>query len=139
MTHYEAVYFAVIHEKCVLSGSDIQEGNPTLTLAIVWQLMRAYTLSLLSRLNTQSGAPVVESEIVQWTNTRLEDSGTDLAIRHFQDKNIKTSLPILHLIEAIQPGTLDWSNVLTGGDLNYQQCMDNAKYAVTMARKIGKN
>merc|ERR1712244_113070 len=38
-----------------IAGSDIQEGNPTLTLAVVWQLMRSYTLSLLSRLNTSSG------------------------------------------------------------------------------------
>ena len=38
-------------------------------------------------------------------------------------------------------GTLDWSNVISlegeAGSLSYQQCMDNAKYAVTMARKIG--
>ena len=31
------------------SGSDIMEGNITLTLALIWQLMRAYTLSLLSQ------------------------------------------------------------------------------------------
>ena len=30
-------------------GSDIMEGNKTLTLALIWQLMRAYTLSLLSQ------------------------------------------------------------------------------------------
>ena len=120
----------------MFEGSDIQEGNPTLTLAIVWQLMRSFTLSLLSRLNTSSAAPVVESEIVQWTNTRLEDSGAD-PIRHFQDKKIRTGLPVLQLIEAIQPGTLDWENVARGENLEYGQCMDNAKYAVTMARKIG--
>ena len=30
-------------------GSDIMEGNKTLTLALIWQLMRAYTLALLSQ------------------------------------------------------------------------------------------
>merc|ERR1712154_84089 len=119
-----------------IAGSDIQEGNPTLTLAVVWQLMRSYTLSLLSRLNTSSGDPVMESEIVQWTNTRLQASGAE-TIRHFQEKKIRTGLPILQLIEAIQPGTVDWDNVVKGEHLDYQQCMDNAKYAVTMARKIG--
>ena len=98
--------------------------------------MRSYTLSLLSRLNTSSGDPVMESEIVQWTNTRLQASGAE-TIRHFQEKKIRTGLPILQLIEAIQPGTVDWDNVVKGEDLDYQQCMDNAKYAVTMARKIG--
>ena len=32
-----------------IGGSDIMEGNKTLTLALIWQLMRAYTLSLLSQ------------------------------------------------------------------------------------------
>jgi len=124
-----------------IAGSDIQEGNPTLTLAVVWQLMRSYTLALLSRLNSSSGLPVGESEIVQWTNERLEASQSDLSISHFQDKKIRSSLPILHLIEVLQPGTVDWSDVITpasqSSSLSYQQCMDNAKYAVTMARKIG--
>ena len=126
-----------------IEGSDIQEGNPTLTLAVVWQLMRSYTLALLSRLNSSSGLPVGESEIVQWTNERLEASQSDLSISHFQDKKIRSSLPILHLIEVLQPGTVDWSDVITpasrNSSLSYQQCMDNAKYAVTMARKIGRD
>ena len=58
-----------------------QEGNKTLTLALVWQLMRAYTLALLSRLNTDS-SPIVESEIISWANTRLAPTNT--TIRHFQ-------------------------------------------------------
>ena len=31
------------------SGSDIMDGNKSLTLALVWQMMRAYTLSLLAQ------------------------------------------------------------------------------------------
>ena len=37
-----------------IGGSDIMEGNKTLTLAILWQLMRAYTLSLLSQVTILS-------------------------------------------------------------------------------------
>ena len=51
-------------------GSDIMEGNQTLTLALVWQLMRAYTLSLLSKLN-EDGTPIVESEIISWANNKV--------------------------------------------------------------------
>ena len=36
-----------------IGGSDIMEGNKTLTLALIWQLMRAYTLSLLSQVSLQ--------------------------------------------------------------------------------------
>ena len=46
------------------------EGNQTLTLALVWQLMRAYTLSLLSKLN-EDGTPIVESEIISWANNKV--------------------------------------------------------------------
>jgi hypothetical protein len=54
----------------VFPGSDIMEGNKTLTLALVWQLMRAYTLSLLSKLN-EDGTPIVESEIISWANNKV--------------------------------------------------------------------
>ena len=37
-----------------IGGSDIMEGNKTLTLALIWQLMRAYTLSLLSQVDSSS-------------------------------------------------------------------------------------
>jgi hypothetical protein len=38
-----------------LSGSDIMEGNRVLTLALIWQMMRAYTLSLLAQVNLSCG------------------------------------------------------------------------------------
>ena len=41
-----------------------QEGNKTLTLALVWQLMRAYTLNMLQ---TIGSAKQVEAEIVKVT------------------------------------------------------------------------
>ena len=61
------------------------EGNPTLTLAIVWQLMRAYTLSLLSRLGA-GDLMVTEAEIVDWANRRA-----GLSIRNFQVSNVTKS------------------------------------------------
>ena len=38
-------------------------------LAVVWQLMRAYTLSLLAQLGGD-GKPIEEKEIIAWTNTK---------------------------------------------------------------------
>ena len=43
-----------------IGGSDIMEGNKTLTLAILWQLMRAYTLSLLSQVTVLSSFSVIQ-------------------------------------------------------------------------------
>merc|ERR1719516_803707 len=96
-----------------IGGSDIMEGNKTLTLALVWQLMRAYTLSLLSKLN-EDGTPIVESEIISWANNKLAEAGKNISIRSFQDKSIKTALPILHLIDVIKPGAIDWSVIDQG-------------------------
>merc|ERR1719342_1249029 len=116
-----------------IAGSDIMEGNQTLTLALVWQLMRAYTLSLLSKLN-EDGTPIVESEIISWANNKLTEKG--VSIRHFQDKGNKTALPIIHLIDVIKPDVIDYNIVLSDATTD-EQCMSNAKYAITMARKIG--
>ena len=88
-------------------------GNVTLTLALIWQLMRAYTLSLLSKLN-DDGTPIVESEIIVWANNKLAEAGKNISIRSFQDKSIKTALPILHLIDVIKPGAIDWSVIDQG-------------------------
>ncbi|XP_042894808.1 plastin-2 isoform X1 [Parasteatoda tepidariorum] len=117
-----------------IAGHDISEGNPTLTLALVWQLMRAYTLTILTQL-ANTGHPVVEKEIVEWVNNKLKEAGKETYIRSFQDSSISTALPIINLIDSIQPGSINYSQVLTA-DLPEDR-MANAKYAISMARKIG--
>merc|ERR1711915_808139 len=119
-----------------IGGSDIMEGNKTLTLALVWQLMRAYTLSLLSQLNSD-GTPIVESEIISWANRKLEEGGKGVSIKHFQDKTNKTALPVIHLIDVMKPGVIDYSIVSKAEGISEEECLSNSKYAITMARKIG--
>eukprot|EP00092_Neocalanus_flemingeri_P000849 GFUD01000906.1.p1 GENE.GFUD01000906.1~~GFUD01000906.1.p1 ORF type:complete len:613 (-),score=215.60 GFUD01000906.1:166-2004(-) len=119
-----------------IGGSDIMEGNRTLTLALIWQLMRAYTLSLLSQLNSD-GTPIVESEIINWANMKLQEGGKNISIKSFQDKSNKTALPIIHLIDVMKPGVIDFSIVNQGEKISGPDCLSNAKYCVTMARKIG--
>lgn len=96
-----------------IAGHDISGGNPTLTLALVWQLMRAYTLSVLSQLTgAQDGKPVVEKEIVDWANEKLVAAGKTTSIRNFQDKCITTAMPVIDLIDAIKPGSINYEQVL---------------------------
>ena len=75
-------------QRLILPGSDLFEGNQTLTLAILWQLMRSYTLSLLSRLG-QDQEPINEEQIVNWIRSQ------GVIIKNFQDKSIRNSVPIL--------------------------------------------
>ena len=51
----------------------------------------------------------------------------------FQDKSLRSSVPILNLIDTLQPGTVDWSLVGEEED----RFLSNEKYAVTSARGIG--
>lgn len=59
-----------------IAGQDLSDGNPTLTLALVWQLMRAYTLSILSQLAADRGMAgnILEKEIVEWANNKVSSS-----------------------------------------------------------------
>ncbi|XP_023321342.1 plastin-2 [Eurytemora carolleeae] len=83
------------------------------------------------------GTPIVESEIISWANTKLEQGKKDISIKHFQDKVNKTALPIIHLIDVIKPGSIDYSLVKQGATITNEECLSNAKYAVNIARKIG--
>lgn len=97
-----------------IGGQDINEGNVTLTLALIWQLMRAYTLSILSQLH-ESGSPIVEKEIVNWVNAKLASAGKKTSIRSFQDPTISDAKVVIDLIDAIRPGAINYDLVKTGG------------------------
>lgn len=97
-----------------IGGQDINDGNVTLTLALIWQLMRAYTLSILTQL-AHSGNPIVEKEIVQWVNNKLSTQGKTSSIRNFQDSSISDAKVVIDLIDSIKPGAINYDLVRTGG------------------------
>ena len=88
-----------------ISGKDLFDCNRTLTLgnfvpensfmdssyfhlihfhiALIWQLMKAYTLSILTKL-TNTGHPIVEKEIIDWINSRLKQGSKSTSINSFQ-------------------------------------------------------
>jgi len=55
--------------------------------------------------------------------------------QNFKDTSLKTSQFFIELLDAIRPGCVDWSIVTSASD--QKECMDNAKYAISMARKLG--
>nr|CAD7435015.1 unnamed protein product [Timema monikensis] len=79
-----------------IAGQDLNDGNATLTLALIWQLMRAYTLSVLTQL-ANTGSPIVEKEIVTW------------------DPSIADARVVIDLLDAIKPGTIHYEFVKEGG------------------------
>uniref|UniRef100_A0A3P8S9L2 Plastin-3 n=1 Tax=Amphiprion percula TaxID=161767 RepID=A0A3P8S9L2_AMPPE len=117
-----------------IGGQDLNDGNATLTLALVWQLMRRYTLNVLEDLG--DGEKVNDDIIVKWVNKTLAEAGKSTKISSFKDKEISSSLAVLELIDAIQPGSINYELIKTGS-LSEDDKLENAKYAVSMARKIG--
>ncbi|XP_076878912.1 plastin-3 [Brachyhypopomus gauderio] len=117
-----------------IGGQDLNDGNPTLTLALVWQLMRRYTLNVLEDLG--EGEKANDDIIINWVNRTLAGAGKSTKISSFKDREISSSLAVLDLIDAIQPGCVNYELVKTG-TLSDEDRLENAKYAVSMARKIG--
>lgn len=117
-----------------IAGQDLNDGNATLTLALIWQLMRAYTLSVLSRL-ANSGNPIVEKEIVQWANNKLTEAGKESTLKNFNDSSIANAKVIIDLVDALKAGSINYELVRTSG--SEEDNLANAKYAISMARKIG--
>ncbi|XP_014020607.1 plastin-2 [Salmo salar] len=116
-----------------IAGQDLNEGNRKLTQALLWQLMRRYTLNILEELG--DGQKVNDDTIVTWVNDTLTQAGKG-TISGFKDGSIATSMPVLDLIDAIQPGSIRY-DLIKVEDLTDEEKLNNAKYAISMARKIG--
>ncbi|XP_072200669.1 plastin-1 isoform X2 [Excalfactoria chinensis] len=106
-----------------IAGHDLNEGNPTLTLALIWQLMRRYTLNVLSDLG--EGEKVNDEIIIKWVNQTLANANKKTSITSFKDKSISTSLPVLDLIDAIAPKAVR-QEMVKREDLSYQDKLNNA-------------
>ncbi|XP_069831512.1 plastin-1 [Dendropsophus ebraccatus] len=117
-----------------ICGHDLHEGNRTLTLALVWQLMRRYTLNVLSDLG--EGAKIDDRTIIKWVNETLSGASKSTCITSFKDKSISTSLPVLDLIDAIAPKAVN-PDMVKRENLSDEDKVKNAKYAISIARKIG--
>lgn len=117
-----------------IQGKDIYDGNRTLTLgkskfssrvkinhllsffvlALVWQLMRAYTLTVLAHC-TKSGDLATDREIIDWANKKLRSAGKQSSVSSFQDTKLSDARTIIDLIDAIQPNVIDYSLVRASG------------------------
>uniref|UniRef100_A0A670KN95 Plastin-3 n=1 Tax=Podarcis muralis TaxID=64176 RepID=A0A670KN95_PODMU len=118
-----------------IGGQDLNDGNPTLTLAVVWQLMRRYTLNVLEDLG--DGQKANDDIIVSWVNKTLAEAGKSSSIQSFKDKSISSSLAVVDLIDAIQPGCINYDLVKTG-DLSEEDKHSNAKGPGQQTTKLSK-
>jgi len=125
-----------------IAGSDIYDGNKKLLLATVWQLMRYHTLAYLAKASSAIfGKPnATEAMIIEWANGVVAKSGKQLSIKSFQDPVLKDGMYFMYLLAAIRNDFIDWDIVkhpTEGKDLNKEDSILNARYAISVARKLG--
>ncbi|CAL8300952.1 unnamed protein product [Boreogadus saida] len=129
----EAAQFSLVG----VGGVNLNEGSSLHTLALLWQLMRRYTVMVLSDLG--EGQKIGDQIILNWVNTTLTQGRKNTQITSFNDKLISTSLPVLDLIDTIVPSAVKQEMIkrAENGVLSETDKFNNAKYAISMARKIG--
>jgi len=118
-----------------IGGEDIYNGTKTLVLALIWQMLRHYTMELLAKLTKGDGTSIKDSEIVDWVNKKLQAANKRSRINNFKDQTISTSMAVIDLCDAIRPKCIDYDLVTPGHDEGDKEL--NAQYAISMCRKIG--
>ncbi|KAJ9072472.1 fimbrin [Entomophthora muscae] len=114
-----------------VQGADITDGAVTLTLGLVWQIMRANVVKTLKSLS-KGGRGVTDSDIIKWANDKV--AGKHAPIRSFKDSSLRTGHFLLALVNELRPGIVD-ETLLTPGH-SEDDAKLNALYAISLARKM---
>lgn len=117
-----------------IQGADIVDGTRTLTLGLVWQLMRLNITNTLRSLS-KGGRDVSDQDMIKWANDKVKSNGKTSTMRSFRDPNIKNAVFFLDLLDGLRKGIVDYSLVTRGQ--NDEECRMNAKLAISIARKLG--
>lgn len=112
-----------------IEGMDICDGNKTLTLGLVWQLMRRNIDLTLAGL-AKNGKTLSDSEILKWAHEKIRAGNKSSTVRSFKDPSLSDGRWLLDVIHGIKPEYVDYD--LVGSD-----SYDNAKLAISVARKLG--
>lgn len=111
-----------------IDGSDIYDGSRTLTLALVWQLMRR-NIDLTLKSLSKDGNTLSDSEILKWAQQKAQ-GGYGGSVRSFRDPSLSDGVWLLDVIHGIKPEYVDY-------ELVSEDTHENAKLAISIARKLG--
>lgn len=103
-------------------------------VALVWQLMREHVVQTLKVLS-KAGKEVTDVDIIAWANQSVQKSGKSTVMQSFKDSSLSTGLFLIDLLNSIKPGSIN-KDLLTNG-LTPEAATLNAKYAISVARKLG--
>lgn len=117
-----------------IQGADIVDGSRTLTLGLVWQLMRLNITKTLSSLG-KGGKAVSDQDMIAWANGVVKSTGKTTTMKSFKDPSLKSAHFFLDLLDGLRKGIVDY-NLVTPGRTD-DECKNNAKLAISIARKLG--
>ncbi|KAI9000309.1 calponin homology domain-containing protein [Gaertneriomyces semiglobifer] len=119
-----------------IQGSDLTDGTKTLTLGLVWQLMRENIIQTLRSLSSTSGKEITDNDILAWANETVKTrSGKSNSINSFKDSSLSNGVFLLDLLNGIKKGVVNYDLVTAGA--SDDDAKMNAKYAISIARKLG--
>ncbi|KAL3424375.1 fimbrin [Phlyctema vagabunda] len=119
-----------------VQGADITDGQRTLTLGLVWQLMRKDISETLSALAQRLGKrEISDAEMVKWANDMSRKGGKSSQIRSFKDASIGTGIFLLDVLNGMKSSYVDY-DLVTSGRTDDDAYL-NAKLSISIARKMG--
>ncbi|KAK5169026.1 fimbrin [Saxophila tyrrhenica] len=120
-----------------IQGADITDGVRTLTLGMVWQLMRRDITNTLTNLAQRMGKrEISDSDMIQWSNSMASrPGGKGTQIRSFKDQNLATGVFFLDVLNGMKSSYVDYDLVASGKGEG--EGYANAKLAISIARKMG--
>ena len=119
-----------------IQGADITDGQRTLTLGMVWQLMRRDIVTTLSGLARRLGKrDITDQDMVKWANDLSRKGGKSSAIRSFKDQSLGNGIFLLDVLNGMKSSYVDYDLVAPGR--TDEEAYANAKLAISIARKMG--
>lgn len=107
-----------------IGGVDIVDGKVTLTLGLVWQLCKVYWEERVGKTN--------EAALLAWGNEKVPE---EHRIKNMKDPSISNCQFLLHIIESIKKGTVDFSKLKDPS--TDENTVSNINYTISCARKLG--
>lgn len=119
-----------------IQGADITDGQRTLTLGMVWQLMRKDIVSTLKGLAQRLGKrEISDQDMIKWANDMARKGGRGSQIRSFKDQSLSNAIFLLDVLSGMKSSYVDYDLVAPGR--NDEESYQNAKLAISIARKMG--
>jgi plastin-1 len=119
-----------------IQGADVTDGQRTLTLGLVWQLMRRDIVATLSALAQRLGKrDIADADMVRWANDMSRKGGRSSAVRSFKDASLGSGIFLLDVLNGMKSSYVDYDLVAPGR--TDEESYMNAKLAISIARKMG--